>query len=310
MSDFVFGTRGSALALRQTELVLAALQQSLPDRAFTMKTIRTAADRQPGRRLEQLPGIGFFVKELEVALLAHQIDAAVHSMKDLPSTITDGLVIAAVTEREDPRDVLVAGDGLTLDTLPAGARVGTSSPRRAAQLRARRPDLVIVPIRGNVETRIRKVDAGAMDAVCLAGAGLHRIGLTSRITEWLPIEVMVPAPGQGALGLQVRATDAEAKRIAAAVDHQPTGYAVNAERAVLRRLQGGCRTPVGAFAKVDGDRLQLRATVASLDGSHIISGLRAGGVEDAEALGTNLADELLAQGAAGLAAAARMVGES
>ncbi len=295
--ECVIGTRGSALAMRQTELVLAPLRRAHPEIAFKVRTIRTTADRHPGRPLETLPGIGFFIKELELALLSREIDAAVHSMKDLPSASTDGLVVAAVAKREDPRDVLVSRGSLTLDALPPGARVGTSSPRRAAFLRAHRGDLVIVPIRGNVETRVRKVDAGELDAVCLAGAGLRRIGAEQRVTQWLSPDLMLPAPGQGALGVQIRADDVRVRDIAGAVDHAVTRQAVTAERAVLVRLAAGCRLPVAAHADVQGSRLVLRAAVAAPDGSRIVRGAREGSPAQAEALGTSLAEQLLEQGA-------------
>ncbi len=295
--DFVIGTRGSTLALRQTALVLEPLRRAHPQIPFRVQTIKTTADRRPDHALGQLPGVGFFVKELEVALLGNEIDAAVHSMKDLPSVATAGLIIAAMTEREDPRDALVCRDGLTLDTLPSGARIGTSSPRRAAYLRAHRHDLVMVPVRGNVETRIRKVEGGEIDAVCLAGAGLRRIGLEARISQWLPADVILPAPGQGALGVQTRASDDLAAHIAAAADHLPTRLVVTAERAVLARLAGGCRLPVAAYAQVNGHRMTLRASVAALDGSRIVAGIREGPDSEAERLGTSLGDELLDLGA-------------
>ena len=294
---FVLGTRGSALALRQTELLMELCRAAHPEISFRVRTIRTAADRHPGRTFDQLPGVGFFVKELETALLAGEVDAAVHSMKDLPSQETRGLSIAAVAEREDPRDVLVSRNGLTLVTLPPGARIGTSSPRRVAALRARRQDVIVVPIRGNVETRIRKMDSGEFDAICLAGAGLLRLGLQSRISEWLPVDIMLPAPGQGALGMQVRTDHALAWRVAADVEHLPTHQAVTAERAVLARLAAGCRLPVAAFATVMGDRLTLRASVAAADGTRVVGGTREGFTSEAAQVGMSLAEELLAQGA-------------
>ncbi len=305
MSEFVIGTRQSALALSQTELVVTILRKASPELKIRLQPIRTLPDRHPDRMIEQLPGVGFFVKELEVALLAGEIDAAVHSMKDLPSSIPDGLAIAAIIEREDPRDVVVARDGLTLDTLPAGARVGTSSPRRTAHLKARRPDLVIVPIRGSVETRVRKVDSGEVDAVCLAGAGLRRVGLERRITQWLSVEVSLPAPGQGALGVEVRASDLRAVRTASGANHAATRAAVEAERAVVRRLEGGCRVPLSALAQVDSDQMVLTAMVASMDGSRVIRGVRSGKTQEGVAMGYSLADDLLARGAAELAATTR-----
>src|SRR2546422_5261370 len=255
--DFVVGTRGSQLALRQTELVLGPLRDAYPEVPFAVRTIRTVADRHPDHPLRQLPDVGFFVKELELALLAAEIDAVVHSMKDLPSAPTPGLTIAAVAEREDARDVIVSREHLTLEALPLGARLGTSSPRRAAFLRAYRRDLEIVPIRGNVETRIQKVDAGDVDAVCLAGAGLCRLGLESRITQWLPVDILPPAPAQGALGLQVRTRDRRAAVLAGAADRAPTRPPGTAEPAVLTPLAGGCRLPGAAFARVAGAQLGL-----------------------------------------------------
>lgn len=300
MSSFVLGTRGSTLAVRQTEDIITRLRRAHPDIEFSMERIRTAADRQPEAPLERLEGIGFFVKELEVALLEGRIDAAVHSMKDLPTIGTPGLVVAAIAQREDPRDVLVGRKNSTLASLPRGARVGTSSPRRAAFLRASRPDLAIVPIRGNVETRVRKVDEGELDAVCLAGAGLRRIGLEDRVSEWLPMELMLPAPGQGALGVQVRAGDEQARSIAKGADDGATHIAVKAERSVLSRLQGGCRVPLGAFAGVDGHRIRLRAAVVSPDGKTILRSERSSTLADAEVLGHAVGDDLLSKGAAAL----------
>ena len=294
------GTRGSALALRQTETVAAVLRHAHPGLEVAVEAIRTDADRRPDTPFEALPGIGFFVKELEVALLEEHIDVAVHSMKDLPTVDAEGLTVCAVSAREDPRDVLVGRDGATLATLPRGARVGTGSPRRAAFLRAYRPDLEIVPVRGNVETRLRKVDANELDAVCLAGAGLRRLDLAHRITEWIPIEVMLPAPGQGALGIQVRAGDAETAGIAAAVDDAGTRLSVVAERGVLARLLGGCRLPAGAYAEVRAGTVHLRAAVVATAGDRAVRGERTGPTAHAESLGRALGEELLGRGAGDL----------
>lgn len=296
----VLGSRGSALARRQTEAVVERLRAAHPGLVIRVETIRASADQRPEDPFDRLPEVGFFVKELEVAVLEGRIDAAVHSMKDLPVEPTPGLLIGAVPPREDPRDVLVARAGLTLQTLPSGARVGTSSPRRAAYLRAARPDLIVVPVRGNVDTRLRKIHDGTVDAVCLAAAGLVRLGLAQRVTQWLPLEVALPAPGQGALGVQVRAGDVDTLNVVSASDHLPTRRAVQAERALLRRLQGGCRLPVGAVADVEGGRLSLRAAVVAPDGTRIIEGTREGAFEDAEGIGTDLAEELLARGAGAL----------
>ena len=301
------GTRGSALALRQTEMVAALLRTAHRELRVVIETIRTSADRRPEVPFDALPGIGFFVKELEVALLEGRIDAAVHSMKDLPTVETEGVAVCAVPAREDPRDVLAARPGLTLASLPPRARVGTSSPRRAAFLRAHRPDLDIVPIRGNVETRLRKVDAGELDAVCLAGAGLQRLGLGDRISEWIPIEVMLPAPGQGALGIQVRTGDREAAAIVATADEHEARTSAAAERGFLARLQGGCRLPAGAFAQVVDGMLRLQGAVIAADGRRAVRGNREGPAPQAEAIGRALAEDLLGQGAAELVPAARAI---
>jgi len=299
-SEFVVGSRGSALAVAQTERVVAALRSAHPDLMVRVENIKTSADEHPERPFDRLDGVGFFVKELEAALGDGRIDAAVHSMKDLPTDASPRLVIGATPPREDPRDVLVARNGLTLESLPSAARVGTSSPRRAASLRAIRPDLTVVPVRGNVDTRIRKVDDGVLDAVCLAAAGLVRLGLSHRITQWLSIERVLPAPGQGALGVQIRADDGGAVELVRVLDHTPTRRAVGAERAVLRRMQGGCRLPVGAFAETERGRLRLTAAVIASDGSRVISGAREGSADDGAGLGRDLAEELLGRGAGAL----------
>jgi hydroxymethylbilane synthase len=296
-AEFIVGTRGSALALAQTERVLRILQAASPTVRFHVTTVRTTGDRHPNQALDRLPGVGVFVKELEEALLSGAIDLAVHSMKDLPPEPTPGVAVAAVTAREDPRDVLVAAHGYTLAALPAGARIGTSSPRRAGFLRAARPDIAVVPVRGNVETRMRKVDAGDVEAVCLAAAGLLRLGQGGRVTDWLPADLMMPAPGQGALGIQVRDGDQAAAEIAAAAGDPAARTAVSAERAMLKQLEGGCRLAAGALAQVVGDRLEMTAAVVSLDGRRIIRAQGSGAGAEAVAIGMALADALLAQGA-------------
>jgi hydroxymethylbilane synthase len=292
----IVGTRGSRLAVRQTEAVIVALRRVRPELEVTIETIRTTADKLPDEGFDRLPGIGFFVKELETALLEQRIDVAVHSMKDLPADDVAGLLIAAMPEREDPYDVLVVREGRGLESLRRGARVGTGSPRRAAFLRAARRDLEVVPVRGNVETRLRKLDAGDLDALCLAWAGLRRIDLESRVSEILRTDVMLPAAGQGALGVQVRDGE-EVAELVAILDHAPTRAAVEAERAVLHRLQGGCRLPVGALAVLDGATLRVDAAVVAPDGSGAVRGTRTGHSSQAADLGRELADELLRRGA-------------
>lgn len=256
--------------------------------------IRTAGDRTAGP-LRPAGRAGLFVAEIEQALLDGEIDLAVHSLKDLPTTPTPGLAIAAIPPREDPRDVLVANVP-SLRALPSGARVGTASPRRAAQLRAHRPDLQVVPLRGNVDTRVRKVRSGEVDAAILAAAGLVRAGLAHAITEYLDPQVVLPAPGQGALAVQVRAGDRRMMDLVAPLDDPPSRAATTAERAFLRQLGGGCAIPAAALAtcEVGTRRLWLRAAVASEDGSRVVRTERSGPMEAAERIGQEAAEALWA----------------
>jgi len=300
---FLVGSRGSRLALRQTEIVLESLRSAHPEALFEVRTVRTVGDISRAS-LSEIGGRGVFVIELERALLDGDIDIAVHSLKDMPALETDGLIIAAVGRREDPRDAIVAHNGLTLTDLPSGAVVGTGSPRRAAQLLAFRPDLRVADIRGNVDTRIRKVQDGEYDAVVLAAAGLARLGWLERATDLLSPEVMLPAVGQGALAIQLRTDDAEAVEVVRAVDHPETRVAVTAERAFERRLGGGCQAAIAALGEAQGDRLRLRGLVADPAGHHLIRDEVEGPTEDAEALGIRLAERLIEQGAALLLEAA------
>lgn len=300
------GTRGSQLALTQTSAAsraVAAAGGLTPE----LVTIRTEGDVLTGP-LSQMGGTGVFATALRAALLAGSVDLAVHSLKDLPTAPVPGLEVAAVPEREDPRDALCARDGLTLAELPAGARVGTGSPRRAAQMRAARPDLEIVDIRGNVGTRLGRVAPGDLDAVVLAAAGLRRLGREDAVSELIDPSVMLPAPGQGALALECRSADAagDAPLAAglAAVDHLGTRLAVTAERSLLTRLEAGCAAPVGTLGRVEGDGIVLDAVVADPDGTELMrrQGRTSGRtVEAARELGARLADELLADGAGRLA---------
>lgn len=300
------GTRGSRLALTQTTTAARAVAAAgglEPE----LVTIRTEGDVLTGP-LSQMGGTGVFATALRAALLAGSVDLAVHSLKDLPTAPVPGLEVAAVPEREDPRDALCARDGLTLSGLPSGAKVGTGSPRRAAQVRAARPDLEIVDIRGNVGTRLGRVAPGDLDAVVLAASGLRRLGLEDAITELIDPSVMLPAPGQGALALECRTEDVSGDTplaaALAAVDHLETRLAVTAERALLTRLEAGCAAPVGTFARIEDGVLVLDVVVADPDGSRVMrrSGRTAErGVDDARALGHRLGDELLADGAGRLA---------
>ncbi|MCW2645379.1 MAG: porphobilinogen deaminase [Pseudonocardiales bacterium] len=289
------GTRGSALARTQTGLIVSAL--GAPAEIIQ---IVTEGDRS-SVALSQIGGTGVFVSALRTALLAGEIDVAVHSYKDLPTAPADGVVIAAVPSREDPRDALVARDGMTLGELPAGSRVGTGSPRRAAQLRALGLGLEIVDLRGNVDTRLGKVASGELDAVILAYAGLRRLGRSGEVTEVLdPIQVL-PAPAQGALAIECRSSDDDAIAVLAAMNSADTATAVTAERALLAALEAGCSAPVGALAEVvEGDaelEVFLRGSVTAIDGSSAVRLSETGASTDADGVGRRLAAELLANGA-------------
>jgi len=270
----VYATRRSALALAQCRAFVASLQAAVPALAVTELLVVTTGDRIVDRPLADIGGKGLFVKEIEEALLERRADFAVHSIKDVPGTLPGGLQIACIPRREDPRDALVAPRHGTLDALPKGARVGTSSLRRLVALKARRPDLEIVPLRGNVDTRLRKVDEGECDAIVLARAGLVRLGLAGRATDVLAPEISLPAVGQGALGIECRESDAETREILAHLHHPETATCVAAERGVLIALGGDCKTPMAAHAVRAGDSLHLRAFIAQPDGS----GLRQGEV--------------------------------
>lgn len=301
------GTRGSALARRQAEFVIAALKRLAPTVQIEMRIIQTTGDRDQTRPLAELGELGVFTKELEHALRSREIDLAVHSLKDLPTAMSDDLVIAAILQREDARDCLVSRHGLGLMELPRGARVGTSSARRAVQVLAQRPDVTIVPLRGNVDTRLHKAQSDTYDAIVLAAAGLIRLGRADEITEYLPFETMLPDPGQGALAVQIRADEEELEAWLAALDHPPTRAAVTAERAFLRALGGGCRMPVGAYAEWDANSLYVRGIVETPrqgiptpDSVPLRRGEIRGPATQAEVLGMELARQLLREDAAEL----------
>jgi len=291
------GTRGSALALAQTELVCAALRQRWPDLEVRVERITTTGDARRDVPLAAL-GRGAFVSEIETALRERRIDVAIHSAKDLPSRLPAELRIAAVLERADPRDVLVSRDGATLEELPRRARIGTGSPRRACQLRAARPDLDVRDVRGNVDTRLRKLAEGHFDALVLAAAGMIRLGRVAEATEWLEPDVMLPAVAQGALAVEARADDREVLHLVSPLDHAPTRAAVAAERAFLARLGAGCTAAVAAYAVVrDEEQLSIEALIGAPDG-RAVRGTRTGAASNAEALGDALARALLAAGGA------------
>ncbi len=292
----VLGTRASKLALHQSEWFAEQVRRTAPGVTVTLKQIRTSGDKILDVPLAKVGGKGLFVKEIEDALLTEEIDFAVHSMKDVPTALPDRLAITCVPHREDPRDVLIAREGQRFVDLPPGATVGTSSLRRQAQLLQHRPDLRIEMLRGNLDTRIRKLREGAYDAIVLAAAGLVRLGWTEHVTEYLPVELSLPAIGQGALGIESRRDDAKVNDILARLEDRSTRTAVTAERALLHRLEGGCQVPIAAHATIEGETLHLRALVASVDGKHIVRGEQRGPVSSAEAIGTALAEHLLSQG--------------
>jgi hydroxymethylbilane synthase len=296
------GTRGSKLAVAQSSTVAEALRETI-GRPVELVEVVTTGDRStaPVRRL----GVGVFVSALRDALSAGEIDVAVHSYKDLPTAPADGLTIAAVPPRADPRDVLVSASGLPLAKLPAGARVGTGAPRRMAQLNALGTGLTCVPIRGNVDTRLGKLRTGELDAVVLAAAGLARLGRIAEATEFLDPDLVLPAPAQGALAVECRTTDAELVSALAALDDASTRAAVLAERALLAALEAGCSAPVGGYATVADGAVFLRGAVATVDGSTSIRRSGTGTLADAESVGRRLAAELLDAGADSLLESAR-----
>jgi hydroxymethylbilane synthase len=307
-------TRGSALALWQANHIRERLAQ-LHGIESELIRIRTSGDKFQGASVaqvsEQAGTKGIFIKELEEALLAGTADLAVHSMKDVPTENPAGLVFPAITKREDVRDCLISRDGAKLKDLASGARVGTSSLRRQAQLRHHRPDLELLDLRGNVDTRLKKVAAGEFDAIVLATAGMNRLGASDKITQILPPEVMLPAVGQGALGIEARVDDRETLRLVAALDDPESHEAVTAERALLRELEGGCQVPLGAWARRENGELRLEACVFSADGKEFVRKDLCGRPEEAEKLGVRLGQILIEAGADRiLRLAGRSVGRS
>ncbi len=339
----VIGTRGSQLAVWQAEHVATRLRDRWPGLTLRLERIRTTGDKILDVPLAQVGGKALFVKEIEEALLAGRVDLAVHSMKDVPTELPPGLSIVAMPEREDPADVLISRTGARLAAFPRGARVGTSSLRRQAQLLHHRPDLTIVPLRGNLDTRIRKLESEGLDAVILAAAGVRRLGLGHLVTETLPPELLLPAVGQGALGIEVRerrdesrepraesgepratshepraesrewraasrepraasraegwgSGEADVERVVMVLDHRETHLAVRAERAMLRRLGGGCQVPIAAWATVEGDAILLRGLIAGIDGGALVRGEARGTTADPDGLGAAMAEDLLARG--------------
>jgi hydroxymethylbilane synthase len=288
------GTRGSPLALTQARMVreaLAAAHSFDPER-IEIQAIRTSGDRIQDRPLAEAGGKGLFTKEIEEALAAGAIDLAVHSSKDMPTVLPPGLVLTAFMEREDPRDAFISRKAKSIAELPRGASVGTASLRRQAMMKRKRPDLNIVPLRGNVETRLRRLDEGVADATLLALAGLKRLGLADAATAILDVEEFLPAVGQGAIGIESRESDARTRELLSAINHADTASALACERAFLAVLDGSCRTPIGGHATVAGGRMRFRGMVVKPDGSEAFEAAREGDVRDAEKLGVDAGAEL------------------
>jgi len=303
----VIGSRGSKLALWQANWVKDRLVDA--GHAVEIKIIKTTGDKiQKASPHQPLPASiaqavaeagakGLFIKEIEEALMARDVDVAVHSLKDLPTAQPAGLEVAAIPAREDARDVFISARGKPLEGLPPGARIGTSSLRRQTQLKSLRRDLEILPMRGNLDTRLRKLERGDCDALVLAAAGVHRLGLRDRITSYFPVSQMCPAVGQGALGIEIRSEDTRVREAVTPLDDRESHGAVRAERAVLRRLGGGCQVPIAAYAVVEDGRLRLYGVVASQDGDQVLRATTVGSKDNPEELGTQVAEDLLKQGA-------------
>ncbi|HPX60979.1 MAG TPA: hydroxymethylbilane synthase [Deltaproteobacteria bacterium] len=289
------GTRDSRLALWQAEWVKSELEKAYPGIDVSLVSIKTMGDRILDVPLAKVGGKGLFVKEIEEAMLRGEVDIAVHSMKDVPTFFPEGLGLCCITRREDPRDAVVSR-GIPLSDLPHGARIGTSALRRQAQLLKERPDLQMVVIRGNVETRIRKLESEQLDAVILAAAGMKRLGFGDSITECLDVQLSIPAIGQGALGIECRLDDREMQDAIAFMNHAETACCVKAERALLKRCEGGCQVPIAAHAVLEGDELHMIGLIAAVDGRHCVRGEVSGDAGQCEELGRTLADLLLSQG--------------
>jgi hydroxymethylbilane synthase len=291
-------TRGSKLALWQANWIKSAIQRDNPDIEVTLNKIKTKGDKILDVPLAMVGGKGLFVKEIEEALLNNSADLAVHSMKDVPTDLPEGLHLTAICKREDPRDALIARDGIrSIKDLPEGARVGTSSLRRICQILHIRPDLTITQLRGNLDTRIRKLDEGLFDAIIVAAAGVKRLGMTDRITTMIPTDVSLPAIAQGAVGIECRIDDEYINSLLRGLDHPETSVCVLAERAFLRRLEGGCQVPIAAHAVLKGDKLTLEGLVGSVSGETIVRGSREGSPDEPEPLGIGLAEDLISRGA-------------
>jgi hydroxymethylbilane synthase len=294
--SITIGTRGSPLALQQSSWVKEILSKANPHLQFELLIIKTTGDKILDVPLAAIGGKGLFVKEIEEALLDKRIDLAIHSMKDMPGDLPEGLTIGAVPVREDPRDVLISRDQVLLKDIPGQRKIGTSSLRRKAQLLNLRPDLQIVSLRGNLDTRIKKIESEGLDGIILAAAGLHRMGLKDRISQYLEVNTSLPAVGQGALALEIRQGDLRLQQLLTVIHHQPTALCTQAERAFLNRLQGGCQVPIAGHAGIQGQQIILKGLIASLDGSALIKGQIEGPLTDPLNLGISLADRLYLSG--------------
>ena len=293
----IIGSRGSQLALWQANWVKSQLENLHGNADISIRVITTSGDKIKDVPLSKIGGKGLFVKEIEEALLAKEIDLAVHSMKDVPIEIPSQLEISIITKRENPLDALISKNGKKLADLPQGATIGTSSLRRSSQLLNHRNDFKIHPLRGNVDTRLKKVEEGKYDAILLASAGLNRLGWSNRITEEISHEIIIPAMGQGALGIETRLGDNKTYNFISSLNHEQTNYEVSAERALVGKLDGGCQVPIGAYAKTEDNLITLKGLVASLDGKIIHKSEIVGPIDDAINIGQDLGEELLKMGA-------------
>ena len=294
---FIIGSRGSELALWQTNFVKAQLEGSFPGIQIEIRIITTTGDRMLDVALSKIGDKGLFTQQIEAELYSGGIDMAVHSLKDLQTSQPEGLTIGAVCEREKPNDAFISRKYGSLAELPARARIATGSLRRRSQLLNRRPDIEIAEIRGNVPTRLRKFEEAGLDAMILAYAGLHRLGLDEHITQTIPLDEMLPAVGQGAVAIEIRADNEDAAKLAASLDHYPTRTCITAERAFLRTLEGGCQVPIAAHARLEDDRLTLEGLVGSLDGRTVVRENMQADAGEAEQLGVRLAEMLIEKGA-------------
>ena len=309
MKCLKLGSRGSKLALWQADFVASQLSRVVPDLNVEVKVIKTKGDKILDVALSRIGDKGLFTREIEKELLDGSIDMAIHSMKDLPSQLAPGLCIAAVLERENPGDVLISRQGYKFYDLPQGAIIGTSSLRRISQIKALRPDINLVDMRGNVETRINKMYEQELDGIVLAYAGVKRLGFEDKISDFLPHEVILPAVGQGAIAVEVREGDGASLELARSINHEPTDWATRTERSFLKVLEGGCQVPIGCYAEVRGESMTVEGLIASLDGCRVFRSGTQGNCQEADLIGQQLAHDLLQKGGASVLAEIREAGE-